>query len=123
VKVTRDGDGATLWSGASGGRGVLVAGTEPPDVVELWDWTLGPGDRHTNESHASGTRELVQVRQGRITVEVGDQSVTLEAGDAAAFHGDLAHSYANTRTRPARFTLVVFEPGLGSASRSEVVDA
>jgi hypothetical protein len=29
VKLTRSGDGAVLWSGQSGGRGVLVAGTEP----------------------------------------------------------------------------------------------
>jgi transcriptional regulator with XRE-family HTH domain len=36
VKVTRCGGGAELWSGAAGGRGVLVAGTTPPDVVELW---------------------------------------------------------------------------------------
>src|SRR4051794_41738736 len=37
VRVTRRGEGATLWSSEAGGRGVLVAGTEPPDVVELWD--------------------------------------------------------------------------------------
>jgi transcriptional regulator with XRE-family HTH domain len=123
VKVTRKGEGATLWSSESGGRGVLVAGTEPPDVVELWDWTLGPGDRHANEPHAPATRELVQVHQGRITIEVGDQSVTLGAGDAAAFPGDVPHSYANPRTRPARFSLAVFEPGVGSESRSEAVDA
>src|SRR5947208_11269844 len=41
VKVTRHGAGAVLWTGEAGGRGVLVAGTEPPDVIELWDWTLG----------------------------------------------------------------------------------
>src|SRR5690349_23264065 len=35
VKVVRDGEGAELWSGTAGGRGVLVAGTTPPDVVEL----------------------------------------------------------------------------------------
>ena len=33
VKVTRSGDGAALWTSVSGGRGVLVAGTESPDVV------------------------------------------------------------------------------------------
>src|SRR3954468_21547772 len=32
VQVTRRGEGATLWTGEAGGRGVLVAGTEPPDV-------------------------------------------------------------------------------------------
>ena len=45
VKVTRRGEGAALWTSDAGGRGVLVAGTEPPDVLELWDWTLAPGDR------------------------------------------------------------------------------
>ncbi len=44
VKVTRAGEGAVLWSSEAGGRGVLVAGTQPPDVVELWDWTLAAGD-------------------------------------------------------------------------------
>ena len=120
VKVTRCGEGAALWSGESGGRGVLVAGTTPPYVVELWDWTLGPGDRHVSEAHAAGTKELVHVQEGSITVEVADRSVTLDAGDAVAFPGDVAHSYANPGTQPARFSLAVFEPGVGPGSpRSE----
>jgi len=123
LKITRRGEGAALWTGESGGRGVLVAGTERPDVLELWDWTLGPGDVHVSEAHTSGTRELLQVQQGSIALEVGDQAVTLEAGDAVAFPGDVPHSYANPRRRPARFSLAVFEPGVGSTSRSEVDDA
>src|SRR6476659_2744076 len=70
VKVVRDGEGAELWRGAAGGRGVLMAGTTPPDVVELWDWSLGPGDRHASEAHAAGTKELVHVHEGALTVEV-----------------------------------------------------
>jgi transcriptional regulator with XRE-family HTH domain len=116
VKVTRRGDGATLWSSDSGGRGVLVAGTKPPNVVELWDWTLGPGDQHKSEAHTPGTKELLQVHQGRVTIEVADQSVTLGAGDAIAFSGDVAHSYENVEAQPARFSLTVFEPGVGAAS-------
>jgi transcriptional regulator with XRE-family HTH domain len=123
VKVTRRGDGAALWSSDSGGRGVLVAGTEPPDLIELWDWTLGPGDHHMSEGHAPGTKELVQVQQGTITVEVAGQSCTLDTGDAVAFPGDVAHSYANPRRQLARFSLAVFEPRVGSGSRPGVVDA
>jgi transcriptional regulator with XRE-family HTH domain len=123
VKVTRRGEGAALWSSESGGRGVLVAGTEPPDVVELWDWTLGPGDAHASEAHTPGTKELLQVQEGMVTLEFADQSVILNAGDAVAFPGDVAHSYANPGTQPARFSLAVFEPGVGSGSRSEAVDA
>jgi transcriptional regulator with XRE-family HTH domain len=123
VRVVRHGEGATLWSSQSGGRGVLVAGTEPPDVVELWDWTLAAGDQHATEAHTPGTKELAQVQQGTITVEVAGQSVTLGAGDAVAFPGDVAHSYANPGMEEARFSLAVFEPGVGSGSRPEAADA
>jgi len=122
VKVTRRGEGAALWTSESGGRGVLVAGTKPPDVLELWDWTLAPGDRHAGEAHTTGTQELVQVQEGSITVEVADQAVILDVGDAVAFAGDVEHSYSNPGKQPARFSLAVFEPGVGSASRSEASD-
>jgi transcriptional regulator with XRE-family HTH domain len=123
LNVTRYGEGAVLWSSELGGRGVLMAGTEPPNVVELWDWTLAPGDRHTSEAHAAGTRELVQVQQGTIVIRVAGESVVLNAGDAASFPSDVAHSYANPGAVPARFSLVVFEPGVGSRTRLEVADA
>jgi len=122
VTVKRRGEGAALWSGEFGGRGVLVAGTEPPDVIELWDWTLGPGDRHASETHAPRTRELVQVQQGTVTIDVAEQSITLRVGDAVSFPGDVAHAYANPGRRPARFSLAVFEPGVGSPSRAQAED-
>ncbi|BBX71389.1 transcriptional regulator [Mycolicibacterium psychrotolerans] len=116
VKVTRRGDGARLWTGTHGGRGVLVAGTSPPHVVEMWDWTLGPGDRHTSEAHVAGTQELLTVIDGPIAVEVQGQATVLDTGDAIAFPGDVDHGYVNTGTEIARFVLTVFEPGVGNAS-------
>ena len=113
VTVTRAGEGAALWTSEAGGSGTLVAGTKSPDVVELWDWRFVPGDRHESEPHSEGTKELLQVRQGSITVAIGDQSVVLEAGDAVSFPGDVSHSYANLTEEPATFTMAVFEPGVG----------
>ncbi|MBG6181529.1 helix-turn-helix domain-containing protein [Arthrobacter sp. CAN_A1] len=113
VTITRSGEGAALWSSEAGGRGILVAGTESPDVVELWEWIMVPGDRHESEAHSAGTRELLQVQQGEITVEVGDESIVLGPGDALSFPGDTAHSYASAASEPARFTMAVFEPGVG----------
>jgi transcriptional regulator with XRE-family HTH domain len=118
TQLTRRGDGAVLWSSDTGGRGVLVAGTSPPDVVELWDWTLGPRDAHVGEAHAHGTKELMQVHDGTVKVQVGEQSVTLQPGDALAFPGDVSHSYANPGTQPSRFSLAVFEPGVGARPQS-----
>ncbi len=119
VKVTRSGDGAVLWSSESGGRGELIAGTEPPDVVELWDWTLAPGDRYASDAHTEGTRELVHVRLGSIEIQVDDQSFTLETGDAMTFPGDVDHGYANPGPEVARFSMTVFEPGVGAPHPSE----
>ena len=117
VKVARLGQGAVLWNGENGGSGILMASTDPPDVVELWDWLLGPGDRHASEAHTSGTKELVHVLDGELTIEVADQVITLATGDAASFAGDSPHSYANATPKPARFSLAVFDPGASSPTR------
>lgn len=119
VKLVRSGEGARLWSGDHGGAGVLVAGTQPPDVVELWDWTLNPGDHHASEAHTSGTRELLHVQTGSILVTVGDDAYELRTGDALTFYGDVAHSYDNPGQEPVRFSLTVFEPGVGAVRGTE----
>ena len=62
----------------------------------------------------------IQVQDGTVTVEAAGQPVVLEPGDAVAFPGDVPHSYANPGKSPARFSLAVFEPGVGPASRTEV---
>ncbi|WP_307084001.1 helix-turn-helix domain-containing protein [Arthrobacter agilis] len=123
VRTTRHGDGAVLWTGDLGGQGVLVAGTEPPNVVELWDWTLAPGERHTSEAHAGGTRELLHVQEGALTVDVDGELHELGTGDALTFHGDVAHAYLNRNGVRTRFSLTVFEPGVGAARRTGTPDA
>ena len=114
VKLTRQGDGAELWTGEHGGRGILLAGTRSPNVVELWDWQLAPGELHSSDGHVAGTEELLQVISGQLTVTVEEESYTLQEGDAMNFSGAVFHSYANHSTDPVRFTLTVFEPGVGT---------
>lgn len=123
ARLTRAGEGAVLWAGAGGGQGVLVAGTEPPDVVELWDWTLMAGEYHRSEPHSAGTRELLQVQEGTVDIAVGDEVFTLRSGDALTFRGDVAHAYRNETAESARFVLTVFEPGVGASHRSETGNA
>lgn len=122
AKLVRCGEGARLWSGNHGGFGVLVAGTQPPDVVELWDWTLNPGERHASEAHAAGTCELLHVQTGSILVTVADDVYELHVGDALTFYGDVNHSYDNPNREPARFSLTVFEPGVGATPRTETLN-
>jgi transcriptional regulator with XRE-family HTH domain len=113
VVVRRSGEAEALWSSVGGGSAVLVAGTAPPDVSELWDWRLGPGDDYRSEAHRAGTRELMHVLAGTVVLTVDGVEHRLGAGDAAAFDGDLPHGYRNgSRSRSARFSLAVHEPGV-----------
>jgi len=64
----------------------------------------------------------MQVLSGVVILEVAGQSHALATGDAVAFPGDLGHSYANAGPEPARFSLAVFEPGVGAPNRTERAD-
>lgn len=116
VKVTRAGEGAQLWTGENGGRGVLLVSTPPPDVVELWDWQLNPGERHASRPHYQGARELLRVHIGVVTLDVGDDRHELTAGDAIMFPRDVRHAYGNEGATPAQFSLAVYEPTGSRAS-------
>jgi transcriptional regulator with XRE-family HTH domain len=115
VTVTAAGNAPELWRGERGGRALLVAGTGPPDVVELWDWTLHPGDAHSSEPHSAGTRELLLVLDGSVDLRVGDRVERLGPGDSATFPGDVGHGYSTPAdaATPARFSLTVFQPAVG----------
>jgi transcriptional regulator with XRE-family HTH domain len=110
VTVTGPQDRSPLWQGVKGGAAVMVAATDTPDMLELWDWSLGPGEAHDSEPHRPGTRELIHVLTGAVRLTVGGQTHDLQAGQAAAFPGDVPHGYGNPGRRGARFSLTVFEP-------------
>lgn len=114
LRISRAGKAPVLWQGPAGGSAVLVAGTQPPDVVELWHWTLQPGEAHDSDAHTLGTRELLLVLEGQVQLLVGPSRELLTAGDSATFRGDTPHGYRNPRTsQPARFALTVFQPHVG----------
>ena len=119
LTITAAGQAPVLWHGPNGGQALLVAGTEPPDVVELWDWTLHPGEEHTSDPHSTGTRELLLVLHGQVDLRVGHNTERLGVGDSAAFAGNVAHSYATPAdaATPARFALTVFQPHISGGHK------
>lgn len=98
-----------LWQGEHGGTGTLLAGSDPRPSVELWRWVLRPGERRESEPHTPGTREIVTVDSGLLTLTVGPGRAEVGAGDAAVFHGDRPHSYANEGDEDVRFVLAVMD--------------
>ena len=99
-------DATELWQGPAGGRALLEVSRGP---LELWSWTLEPGESHVSDAHQPGALELIKVRRGTLVLEVGDQSVQVKTGHSAWFDASRQHAYQNATTTPVTFTLVVFD--------------
>ena len=93
--------------GEHGGEGRLLVGAS---VLELWEWSLGPGDERISEPHRSEAHEALLVTEGVVVLRVGaSEPVELRAGQSALFRADERHSYENHTKKRARFVLAVHE--------------
>jgi transcriptional regulator with XRE-family HTH domain len=101
------GEEVRLWSGPRGGAGSLLINRGP---LELWTWTLRPGESHESEAHHAGCVELLTVTTGTLQLDVGGESFTLSSGDSGWFEATEAHAYRNPTRSTTRFTLAVFAP-------------
>lgn len=110
VRVVGPEEVVRLWSGTDGSWGDLLVGTDRNEHVELWRWQLAAGDRHTSEGHLPGTRELIAVLSGVLTLEIDDVTHDVEPGGAALFEADRPHTYVNDRRRTLDMVLVVVQP-------------
>ena len=97
----------TLWSTPAGSAARLLVSHGP---LELWSWTLIPGDQRASEPHRPGSLELLSVQTGTVELDVGNHQVEVHAGDSAWFDATRPHAYINSEANAATFTLVVLEP-------------
>ncbi len=113
VTVVRSTASRRLWTGPNGGAAVLLAGTTGPDMLEIWDWELRPGERFEAAVHGPGTRELLHVTAGILALEVDGTTHLIAAGSSAIALTDRPHAYANAGLGAVRFTMTVHEPPKG----------
>ncbi len=99
-----------LWKGPDGSVAKLLAGVDGANLVEFWDWELLPGHQHSSAAHPHGTKEVVYVLKGSLTVEIGSSSVSAKAGEAVLLPGDQIHKYMNKSKAKTHFAMVVIEP-------------
>jgi transcriptional regulator with XRE-family HTH domain len=109
VQVVAAQDSRRLWTGPNGGSAVLLVGSDGPDMLELWHWTLEAGERYESRPHSAGTRELVRVLAGRLALEVDGVTQCVVAGASAFAHTDRPHAYTCDGRRRTEFTMVVCE--------------
>jgi transcriptional regulator with XRE-family HTH domain len=110
VRVVAPDDVVRLWAIGDGSAGDLLVGSDERDHLELWHWTLAPGDAHASDAHGPGTREMLHVLAGTLTLAVDGADHAVAAGGAALFQADHPHAYRNDGDRPVELVMVVVQP-------------
>lgn len=89
--------GLQLWQGTQPGTKVDLLQSFPASrSVELWKWTIAPGDRYQGEPDLPGYREMLYVIRGTLTLEREEGTQQLKAGDAIAFPSDRPYAFINS---------------------------
>lgn len=99
-----------LWHTDAGSYNRLLAGTEAPGPLEMWDWRLMPGESSPSEPHPTGTVELVHVTSGELTLTVDGEDHLVPAGASATFEANTPHMYGNRGEEPMEMMMMVSVP-------------
>ena len=110
VRVCDVADAPELWRGPNGGTGRLLAGLIDASFIELWEWQLRPEEEHRPPDHAPGSRELIHVRAGSLSVTVDGARYDVQAGQTIEFLADRPHRYRNSGRGNCQLTMIVAMP-------------
>jgi len=81
----------------------------PIDTVEWLQWyefTAEPGGKLISSPHEIGSKEHLTVIEGSLTVECGDESTQINAGETIRFRGDLTHTITNSSSQTTKAWMV-----------------
>ncbi|MEU0006023.1 XRE family transcriptional regulator [Streptomyces sp. NPDC006314] len=110
VRVVPAEQAVRLWHTEAGSYNRLLAGTEAPGPLEMWDWRLMPGERSPSDPHPAGTVELVHVTAGELTLTVDGVQHLVPAGASATFEASTSHTYGNDGHEPMEMVMAVSVP-------------
>ncbi|MFH9042325.1 helix-turn-helix domain-containing protein [Streptomyces sp. NPDC017966] len=110
VRIVPADQAVRLWHTEGGSYSRLLAGTESPGPLEMWDWRLMPGESSDSDPHPAGTVELVHVTSGELTLTVDGAEHRVPAGASASFEADTPHTYGNLGDVPMEMIMTVSVP-------------
>ncbi|WP_053751015.1 helix-turn-helix domain-containing protein [Streptomyces sp. MMG1533] len=110
VRVVPADQAVRLWHTDAGSYNLLLAGTEAPGPLELWEWQLMPGENSSSDPHPTGTAELVHVTEGELALTVDGVEYRVPAGATASFEANTPHTYGNQGDVPMRMLMAVSVP-------------
>lgn len=84
-------------------KAVLLASSVARREVEIWEWTLAPGECYVSEADAEGWSEQIYVAQGQLTLIIEGAEHCLQVGQFHVFPSNCRYAYRNDGSVPTRF--------------------
>jgi transcriptional regulator with XRE-family HTH domain len=85
-----------VWQGAHPGtRVTLLESFVGQRMTDFFELCLAPGDRYRGEPDQEGTREMIYVVEGTLTLEHENGTRRLKARDSMVFPSDRQYAFAN----------------------------
>lgn len=92
------------WAGEQPqSKAVLLASSTARREVEIWEWTLAPGELYTSEADAEGWSEQIYVTEGELTLIIEGVELSLQARQFHVFPSNCRYAYRNDGVISVRF--------------------
>jgi XRE family transcriptional regulator, regulator of sulfur utilization len=76
--------------------------------LEMFRVRLHPGCCRISDPHGPGVIETITVYEGSLYITVGDESFSMNRGDALSFQADVPHVYENRSESPTEIAMSIF---------------
>ena len=84
-------------------KAVLLGSSAARREVELWEWTLAPGECYSSEADAEGWSEQLYVVEGCLSLVIDDQVLHFAAHEFYMYPSNKPHAYRNDGDVVLRF--------------------
>ncbi len=92
------------WRGNKpGSEAFLSCSIIEKNQVELWMWSIAPGDHYQAEPDPDGWYEMLHVIEGSLTLIFADEQQILSAGESVVYSSAQPYSYHNNGETLLRF--------------------
>ncbi len=92
------------WAGSNAeSQARLLASKTAREQVELWSWSMAPGEVYASDADPAGWANMIVVLAGELVVMLGEDRFVIAAGDFRVFPSDRPHRYANEGDMLLRF--------------------
>ncbi|MNN18919.1 Cupin domain protein [compost metagenome] len=94
-----------MWQSESQASQAVLLGAAPASrQVELWSWTLAPGERYDAQADPAGFSEMLYVLEGTLQLVLAAETRQLATGEFFVFSSAQAYAYVNAGASTLRFT-------------------